>query len=54
MFHLPKDLIINIFSFDATYHTHFKKYVLRQLKNRVFFCKPDSIYCVIDLKSLSL
>ena len=51
MFYLPNEIVGHIFSFDSTFHDYFKRKILRQLKNQVFFCKHKSIYCKLDLSN---
>ena len=53
MYHLPSELIGYIYSFDSTFHEYFKRYIVRQLKNQVFFRTNKSIYSVINLKEQS-
>ena len=53
MHNLPNELIGHIFSFDNTFHEYFKRYIVRQLKNQVFFRTNKSIYSVINLKEQS-
>lgn len=53
MYNLPNELIGYIFSFDNTFHQYFKRNVVRQLKNQVFFRTNKSIYSVINLKEQS-
>ena len=50
MYYLPSELIGYIYSFDSTFHEYFKRYIVRQLKNQVFFRTNKSIYSVINLK----
>ena len=50
MYHLPSELIGYIYSFDSTFHEYFKRNIVRQLKNQVFFRTNNSIYSVINLK----
>ena len=53
MYHLPSELIGYIYSFDSTFHVYFKRNVVRQLKNQIFFRTNKSIYSVINLKEQS-
>ena len=53
MYHLPSELIGYILSFDNTFHQYFKRNVVRQLKNQIFFRTNKSIYSVINLKEQS-
>lgn len=49
MHNLPNELVGHIFSFDNTFHEYFKRNVVRQLKNQIFFRANKSIYSVINL-----
>ncbi len=50
MYNLPSELIRYIYSFDSTFHVYFKRNVVRQLKNQIFFRTNKSIYSVINFK----
>ena len=48
---LPPDIVRHIYFFDSTYYDFYTKNIIPLIKKRMFTCKNQALYCVVDLKN---